>query len=481
MRTVIVSALAAGVLTAHPMGNFSVSHYSRFEVSTGGVALRYTLDLAEIPTFELFQRWDLKATSPLPELQARAAKQAREWASGLRILRGGRTVSPRLLRTDFVMADGAGGLPVARITAEFALPVTPGKIEFEDRNYDGRAGWKEIVVVEGEGASILRSSHTAQDRSRGLTAYPENPAEAPPQDLRATLEWASAAPVATLREAKPSEITPTPVVTSSAALAGSGTVVRGDYLSTLLGQHEIPWTLAVAGIGVAFSLGAMHAMSPGHGKTMVAAYLVGTRGTLKHAAILGASVTFTHTVSVFGLGLVTLFLSEYVVPERLYPVLGALSGVSIVIVGGLLLVKRLRSLRGHSHGHHHHHHHGHDHHHDHEHGPHTHTHAPEGDVTLASLIALGASGGLVPCPSALVLLLSAIALGRTGLGLVLLVGFSLGLATVLIAIGGLVVYARHLLPSPGRMAASPVLRLIPVASAAVVMGIGLVMTAASLV
>jgi ABC-type nickel/cobalt efflux system permease component RcnA len=308
-----------------------------------------------------------------------------------------------------------------------------------------------------------------------LTAYPENPAEAPPQDLRAVLQWTSRTPIVRPNPVplKPVDDAPPQVVTLSRELTPPGTVVRGDYLSSLLGRREIPWTLVLVGIGVAFALGAMHAMTPGHGKTMVAAYLVGTRGTLKHAAILGASVTFTHTVSVFGLGLVTLFLSEYVVPERLYPVLGALSGMSIVLVGGSLLIKRLRRLRGHSHGHHHHHHHhDHDHGHDHEHGP--------GDITMASLIALGASGGLVPCPSALVLLLSAIALGRTSLGLLLLIGFSLGLATVLIAIGGLVVYAKHLLPSSGKIASSPAMRFLPVASAAVVMGIGLVMTAASL-
>jgi ABC-type nickel/cobalt efflux system permease component RcnA len=155
-----------------------------------------------------------------------------------------------------------------------------------------------------------------------------------------------------------------------------------------------------------------------------------------------------------------------------------------VWIGSLLLYRRARALRRHSHPHHHHHHdhhhHGHEHEHEHEHGPHTHTHAAEGQVTMGSLIALGASGGLVPCPSALVLLLSSVALGRVGLGLILLVGFSAGLAAVLMGIGLLVLYAKHLLPESRKAAGSPAFRLIPVLSAAVILCLGLLMTGVSL-
>ncbi len=257
------------------------------------------------------------------------------------------------------------------------------------------------------------------------------------------------------------------------------------------------------GLVVAFGLGGMHALSPGHGKTIVAAYLIGTRGTAAHAAILGAMVTFTHTASVFALGLGTLFLSKYVAPEKAYPVLGAISGLSIVLIGASLFWKRMRKLRaaghhdhphshapGHEHVHHHdhdHHHehdhsHDHDHHHDHghSHGAHSHTHYIDGDVTVGSLLALGASGGLVPCPSALVLLLSSIALGRVALGLTLLVAFSLGLAAVLMGIGILVLYAKHLLPDTDRAAQHPAFKLVPVLSAAVITVVGCVMTAVSL-
>jgi nickel/cobalt transporter (NicO) family protein len=272
-----------------------------------------------------------------------------------------------------------------------------------------------------------------------------------------------------------------------------------DALTRLLHQQQItPWMIA-AGLGIAFVLGAAHALTPGHGKTIVAAYLVGSRGTLKHAAFLGAMVTFTHTVSVFLLGLATLFLFQYVVPQKVTQVLGAISGLSIVAIGGWMLYKRLRGaghkhshshdddhahVHSHAHGHEHHHHdhphdhvHEHTHSHDHSHGPGGHTHMPD-EMSWSGLAALGASGGLVPCESALVLLLTAIALRRVGLGLLLLVSFSLGLALVLMAIGILVIYAKNLLPSSS--GGNPFFRWMPVASAAVVMLLGVVMTGVSL-
>jgi len=239
--------------------------------------------------------------------------------------------------------------------------------------------------------------------------------------------------------------------------------------------------MIAAAIGIAFILGAAHALTPGHGKTIVAAYLVGSRGTLKHAAFLGAMVTFTHTVSVFLLGLATLFLVQYIVPQKVTQVLGAISGLSIVAIGGWMLYKRLRRA-GHTHSHshdhgHEHHHHDHEHPHSHSHGPDGHTHVPD-EISWSGLVALGASGGLVPCESALVLLLTAIALRRVGLGLVLLISFSLGLALVLMAIGVLVIYAKNLLPSGS--GGNPFFRWMPVASAAVVMALGVIMTGVSL-
>ena len=222
-------------------------------------------------------------------------------------------------------------------------------------------------------------------------------------------------------------------------------------------------------MAVAFAFGAVHALSPGHGKTIVAAYLVGSRGTPRHAVFLGLMVTFTHTMRVFALGLVTLFLSRFVMPEKITPILGAISGITIVWVGAMLLYRRTvgqgaAPVTGVAH------HHG---------DGRVHTHVPE-EVSVGGLIALGASGGLVPCPSALVLLLTSVSLGRIGLGLTLLAAFSAGLAVVLTAVGLAVLYAKHWLPDSATLGRSKTLRYLPVASAAFIVCVGIAMTWVSL-
>jgi nickel/cobalt transporter (NicO) family protein len=491
--------LTAVSLSAHPMGNFSVSHYARIELSGSGAEIRYVLDLAEIPSFQLLQQWGLNADSPRPLLDAKAEAQAREWVRNLGLACDGRSVSPRFEGATLAITPGAGGAPVMRITSTLKLAVAAGSLTYADRNFPDRAGWKEVVIAAGPGASIERASQDGADRSQALTAYPADPTVAPPQDLKASVEWIAASPEVT-KEAEKAQPKIVPVVPAPAPVRATspvppqpsapGTVVRGDFLSHLLHRGDIGFGLILLGMAVAFGLGCMHALSPGHGKTIVAAYLVGSRGTFKHAIFLGGMVTFTHTISVFFLGLTTLFLSQYVLPEKIFPVLGAISGLSIVWIGGMMLYKRARRLRGAGSqpardsqsrlDTAHHHHHDHAHHHDHEHGPHTHTHVPEGDITLGSLIALGASGGLVPCPSALVLLLSSIALGRVGLGLLLLIAFSSGLAIVLMGIGVLVLYAKHFLPDSQKTAAHPAFKIIPVVSAALIVCIGLLMTGVSL-
>jgi|HigsolmetaAR202D_1030399.scaffolds.fasta_scaffold16429_2 ABC-type uncharacterized transport system, permease component len=243
-----------------------------------------------------------------------------------------------------------------------------------------------------------------------------------------------------------------------------------------------PWMLAGA-LGLAFFLGAAHALTPGHGKTIVAAYLAGSRGRVLDAVWLGGIVTFTHTASVFVLGLITLYASQHVAVDRIYPWLALLSGTLVTLIGGSLLLKRIRGEADHHHGpgghhHHHHHHHHHDHHHSHDHADHHHDHThghhhSGGRESRAGLLSLGISGGLVPCPEALVVLMLSLTLRQLGFGLALLTAFSLGLAAVLIAIGVLMVLAAPLL---GRLSeGNRFSRLLPVGSAAVVtvLGIGL--------
>ena len=248
----------------------------------------------------------------------------------------------------------------------------------------------------------------------------------------------------------------------------------GVYLQSLVEQSLTP-TLTLTGIGIAFLFGAGHAIAPGHGKTMVAAYLVGSRGTPFHALLLGLVTTITHTLGVFALGLVAMLASQYFLPETLYPILSFISGLTVCGVGFWLLDSRLHDSDHHDHNHdehpHHHHHEAHEHGH--------HHHLPKEPMTLQSLIALGIAGGIVPCPSALVLLLSAIALHQTAYGILLISGFSLGLASVLVAIGLIVVYARQWLD---RFPSSGALRQhLPIVSAIAIVLTGIVLTACAVV
>ncbi len=507
MKNVLLFFVSAAVLLAHPMGNFSVNHYAKLQPSVTGVELQYVLDLAEIPTFEMLRDWKIERTASPAELESHAAAQARIWLKNLAVSVDGKNVHPKFESVNAVIADGAGNLPILRITTRAHIDAHGGKLTYEDRNYAERAGWKEIVVDHGNGVTLRQASQTNRDVSKALTQYPADPTLAPPQDLRAEMVWsvpeplvaAKPAPIAApvIQQIAQPQVAPTApapaTLTSKNAPAGS--VTRGDYLSRFLHERQLtPWMILLA-LGAAFVLGSAHAFTPGHGKTIVAAYLVGSRGTLKHAAFLGAMVTFTHTIVVFALGLVTLFLFDYVMPEKVTEILGAISGLSIAVIGGWMLYKRLRTrgAQTHSHSHHshdhhhahshdHHHAHSHDHHHhhhSHDHGGHSHSHVPA-EISWKGLTALGASGGLVPCESALVLLLGAIALGRVGLGLLLLLSFSLGLAIVLMGIGILVLYAKNLLPETTRSSNHPLIRWASIASPAIVLIIGIVMTAVSL-
>ena len=281
-----------------------------------------------------------------------------------------------------------------------------------------------------------------------------------------------------------------------------------DALSDMLRSEELSLGLIAGALALSLFLGAAHGLEPGHGKTIVAAYLVGTRGTVGNALFLGGVVALTHTSSVILLGLVALFASQYVLPEQIFPYLGTASGLLIIGLGTWLLVNQLRgrgpgfghSHGGHSHTHeeehhhdhsheeHHHdhphgeHHHGHGHTHEEEHHGHSHTHEEHhghsheipNKVTLGSLLTLGISGGIVPCPGALVILLLAVALHRIAFGLLLLVAFSVGLAAILIAIGVLIVKARPFVErfsGDGRW-----IQRLPIASAVVIIAVGCAIT-----
>jgi ABC-type nickel/cobalt efflux system permease component RcnA len=338
---------------------------------------------------------------------------------------------------------GQGGLPTTRVILRLHAAVRdPRQVVLHDGTFAGRVGWKAIRPVPGAGTAV-RSSVAGDDPTRELTSYPKALLSAPSDVRDATLD---------VRPGKGTLVARGGRRYATTADRSGGTGGFAKLLDDGAAGRGVLLLLALA----AFGWGALHALSPGHGKTMVAAYLVGSRGRPRDAVVLGLTVTVAHTVGVFALGLVTLALSAYVLPEDLYPWLNLASGLLVVVVGAAVLRTRTRELHVHAHGAAHHHHHTHDH------------------VGRRGLLAMGASAGLIPCPTALVVLLGAIAQHQVALGLLLIVAFSAGLATTLSLLGLLVVKVTHL-PVPGRVAA-----VLPAVSAIVIVAVGLILTARAL-
>jgi nickel/cobalt transporter (NicO) family protein len=439
MIRILVAALAGLALlpaaaSAHPLGNFSVNHLSEVSVSSDRVDVRYVLDEAEIPTF---QQRALSDAEVLRRKQAEVGRRLELTVDGARVaLRpaGDATITH---------PQGQGGLRTTRVELPLTAAVeSPERVELHDGTFPGRVGWKAVVVEPGRGTAV-RSSAPAEDPTGGLTRYPEDLLSSPSDVRGASFEVAPGAGT---------------VQAAGGARSGEAHARGEDGLTKAFSDAASGDGVLIVLLLTAFAWGAIHALSPGHGKAMVAAYLVGTRGTPRHAVALGATVTVTHTIGVFALGAVALALSQYVLPEQLYPWLNLVSAALVLVVGAGVLRSRLRRRRHH---HHHHHHHG-----------------PPERFSWRGLIAMGASAGLIPCPSALVVLLGAIAQGQIALGMLLIVAFSLGLAATLTALGLGVVYAGRALgrmPVPGRLTAA-----LPTVSALLIVGVGVVLTVQAL-
>jgi ABC-type nickel/cobalt efflux system permease component RcnA len=469
------AALLPSVASAHPLGNFTVNHYTRIEPAGDRVRLIYVLDMAEIPTFQEKPR--------LANAERYADERAEEIRQNLRLALNGQPAALRLEQRSLSLPEGQGGLPTLRLEAVYSAELNapadaPVALTFRDDNEPQRIGWREVIARSGAvGTTIPSASVPETDVTDELRSYPDDLLSSPLNVREASLSFVPGAAAAR------------PLIASSGVSVLDRT--RGAFAELANGAELTPGFILFA-LAVAVVLGAAHALQPGHGKTVVAAYLVGSRGTWKHALFLGATVTATHTAGVYALGLVTLFLSQYIVPERLYPVLEIVSGLLVIGIGIWLFGGRLlsalgikRSHRGHDHDHDHDHEHDHDHG-DHDHGhehahPHPHPHPhPHGPVGFKSLLALGVSGGLLPCPEALMVLLITIAAHRVIFGLALIVAFSTGLASVLVAFGLLMVFARSFFQRINLSSGSFVPRVLPVASAAVIVVAGFVITAQAL-
>ena len=431
MRRLLLVVLALAALAApaaadaHPLGNFTVNRFSRVEVGGGRLYVHYVLDLAEIPTLQ---------AGPIDR-----ATYARRVARGARLRVDGRAAPLVAVESRLAHPAGAGGLRTTRLEVLLRGPRLErrARVEYEDTNFRERIGWKEVVVGD------------APSRSRELRAYPGALLERP-------LETTAIS--ATLGPTSGGRVAPTLTDRASATHRASG--------FEALVHHDLSAGFVFLSLALALFWGGAHALGPGHGKAIVAGYLVGSRGSARHALLLGAIVTVTHTAGVFALGLVTLALSAFVLPEQLYPWLNLVSALLVVVVGlGVLRARVTDWLHARAHARARTHHHGH-HRHDHDH------HGPRG------LVGVGISGGLLPCPTALVVLLAAISLHRVGYGLVLIVAFSLGLAATVTGIGLVAVTAKRLFARASLD--GPAVRALPTVSALVVLALGITMTTRAL-
>ncbi len=498
------------VCFAHPMGNFSVNHYSKITLEKDGIRLEYFIDLAEIPTYQELQHYDV-TPGDAATTSSFVAMRGEELERGLSLRVDGAVLPLHTVSSGVVFPPGAGGLPTMKLGYVFhaeyprAAGANAADLAYVDNNYPGHAGWKEIVVT-GPHAFALTSSAPRADRSAELSNYPTDMLNSAPQDLAASAHFnlpaapaivtATHIPAAVVQSRHRSAPAPSlaaapqkdpraavrtraalyptaPVTASPSAPAApmhitanrQGTA-RNAFTELITTEHLSLWFLFAAAF-ISMGLGALHALEPGHGKTIVAAYLVGSRGTARHAMLLGLIVTAAHTASVFALGAITLYASRYILPEQLYPWLGVLSGLTIAALGGYMFLRRWTGLdMEHTHA-----------------AGQMHGHwfsskksrdaeariAPQAGapktVSLAQLFTLGITGGIIPCPAALVVLLSAFALHRVGFGFFLITAFSVGLAAVLIGFGLLMVYARRFM-SRLQIDGPITRRWLPVASAA---------------
>jgi len=421
-----LTALAApSVASAHPLGNFTINRHATVELSGDRIYVHYALDLAEIPAFQLGDR-------------VRATGFAAEAGRMFELRVDGRRAPLRVLDRRVQQRPGAGGLETLRFDAVYIVDGSGTRLSFRDRNFDSRIGWREVVVRARHGAAIRAASVPAESASDELRAYPGDL-------LRSPLDVSAATARFSLGDGR--GVAP--------SLSGSAAAERpGGGFEALISRGDLSLGVILLSLAIAAFWGAAHALTPGHGKAIVAGYLVGTKGRPIDAVLLGGIVTLTHTVGVFALGFVTLLLSQFIVPETLYPWLTLTSGVLVVAVGASVLWKRARGTGQHHHDHHHHHH------------------------DRRGLVGVGLAAGILPCPSALVVLLSAIALHRIGFGLALIVAFSVGLAATITSIGLVAVLAKRAF---GRISLDgPLVRLLPAASALVILAVGIGITVKAL-
>jgi nickel/cobalt transporter (NicO) family protein len=433
----MIQSVALLLALVHPMGNFSINQYVGLTVAPHQVSAVAIVDSAEIPTLQDRPAVDIDGNGTVSDAEraAHAARVCATFAGSLKATVDGRGLTWTVGPSTFDYAPGAGGLQVSRLHCSFTAPSSGASVSVANTYLADRIGWREMTAV-GDGVG-LDSPLPTTSVSHELTDYPRDLLTSP-LDVRS----------ATLRVTAPG---------SGSSAAGISMPSGGDPVSRWLAGVDRTFQDLVGGrltpavgliaVLLALLLGAGHAALPGHGKTILAAYLAGKRGRRRDALAVAGTVTLTHTGGVLALGLV-LSAGSALAGDRVLAWLGLISGVIVLGVGATMLVGVVRRRRGddHSHGHSHahDHSHGHDHHHGHSHShshrdTHEHVHNGRSPATPGTsrlgLAGIGLAGGLVPSPSALIVLLAAIGLGRTGYGVLLVVAYGIGMAATLTGAG----------------------------------------------
>ena len=439
----ILPLLAIAGAGAHPLGNFTINHLAVLRPSEGTLHVHYVLDIAEIPTFQV-----MHASGDWTPAQRRAweAGEAALVASGLSIRADGIALVLHLERTSAATRPGAGGLPTLYWTGDYTAPLSHGAaVSLRDSVYaDRRIGWKDIVLP---GLS---------DPTDELRSYPSALIGSPRHNDTATFDVLAGGRVGNVRVAGDADASWAPA-----------SIVRASALSDLFSRSDQTPLLVFLTVLAAFGLGALHGLEPGHGKALLAFTLVGARATFKQAAILAGALTFAHTIAVLLLGALLFFAAGFAT-ESLFTWITLISGAAVAVIGARALSVAV-ARAAHEHAHHHHHDGG---------DGHSHAIPGSGPLHFPSAVVAAMSGGIAPCPAAIVVLLTALHLHRIGYGLFLIVVFSLGLAAILTGLGMAVVHGAAWLQR--RSGFARLARIAPFVTAGVISIIGAVMLAQGL-
>jgi ABC-type nickel/cobalt efflux system permease component RcnA len=538
--------LGGGSAQAHPLGNFTVNHFHRLQVFPDQVQDLAVVDTAEIPAAQERTRVDTDrdGRTSADERRRYGSATCVTLADKVEITGDGTSLRWVMMDSRFDYRAGAAGLPVSRLECRMRVEARLDRsatLTVRDGYLPDRLGWREITAI-GQGVRLVDSPVPTESISQELRRYPNDLLSSPLDVRSATLTVQPGSGASTVRTATDLPVAG-PVTRALARLS--------DKFEAQVGTERLTFTVGLLAVLLALLLGAGHAVLPGHGKTVIAAYLAGRQGSKRDALTVGATVTATHTAGVIGLGLL-LSAAATIAGDQILAGLGVAGGLLITGIGGWLLVGALRAAAerraadragadlvvatgvsvplsvpvptspsaaelpaatgsanglapdyasGQEHGHGHGHGHGdgngnghgdghgfgHGHGHGHRHGfghSYGHGHGHDDRVGRGALIGMGIAGGLVPSPSALVVLLAAIGLGRTAFGVLLVVCYGLGMAATLTAVGLLLVHLRGRLDDHLNRrfdgTAARLARIAPLVTAALVLLVGLGLTARGL-